>query len=397
MFRGLEGLNNAEINKRTRVQPVPNKTEAGPQTRQLKEAGASTYSDKVVTRSDVTEGRKASNWDQTNKFKPANEVSSVDNGQEDDKINTKLESTDPDTNLDGNKKPGLLKSRSFGTSSCQLRERGPKNSTKHSSGAVQASKSVEGTNNLPADEEMLLNNGTNSSSSIIASTGEDSANKRKTEGKQNQKSYRNNTQSKTKDEKSANESSEKSESDSKENTRSKKDRAEKERVALNWIKSLGKLESELNMEPEQNPSDEEVPEFCSNKTCPISEHKIPKTPKVLRQAKKIVLRKTLFENNDERWYWLKCLKAHNESLFCYYCGQIYFMEETDLEDDGKAWICCDDCNKWVSLTNLGCFIKSLISYHFYIDPSWLRHCQGKEHWASEELQRRKLPLLMSRL
>lgn len=61
MFRGLEGPNNAEINKRTRVQPVPTKAETGPQTRQLKEAGASTYSDKVVTRGDVTDGRKASN------------------------------------------------------------------------------------------------------------------------------------------------------------------------------------------------------------------------------------------------------------------------------------------------------------------------------------------------
>lgn len=256
--------------------------------------------------------------------------------------------------MEGNKKPGLLKSRSYGTSSCQLRERVPKNSTKHASGAVQASKSVEGTNNLAADEEMLLNNGTNSSSSIIASTGEDSANKRKTDGKPNQKSYRNNTQSKNKDEKSANDFSEKSESDSKEQTRSKKDKAEK--VALNWIKSLNKLESELNMEPEQIPSDEEVPEFCSNKICSVSEHKIPKTPKVLKQANKIVLRKTLFENNDERWYCLKCLKAHNESQFCYYCGQIYFMGEDSLgEDDGKAWICCDDCNKWVSFISLGCF------------------------------------------
>lgn len=348
MFRGNEGIDNVEINRRTRVQQVPPKIEMGPQTQQLREAGVSTSSDRFVMSTDFTESREDSNCEQSNKFKPANEDFPLTTGQEDDKVNTKSESPDAENVVEGNKKPGLLKSRSYGVSSCQLRERASKNSNKHACGAAPGSKSVEEVHNLPVDEEMLVNNGTNSSSSIIASTGEDSTNKRRTEARTNQKSCRNNAQSKNKDERSANDTSEKSESDSKEQTKSKKDKVEKERVALNWVKSLNKLEAELNMEPERNPSGEEVPEFCSNKTCPISEHKIPKTPKVLRQVKKIVLRKTLFENNDERWYCLKCLKAHNESLFCYYCGQIYFMEETDLEDDGKAWICCDDCNKWVS-------------------------------------------------
>lgn len=25
------------------------------------------------------------------------------------------------------------------------------------------------------------------------------------------------------------------------------------------------------------------------------------------------------------------------------------MDESELGDDGKAWICCDTCDKWVSI------------------------------------------------
>lgn len=154
--------------------------------------------------------------------------------------------------------------------------------------------------------------------------------------------------SKSKDEKSANEASEKSEGEVNSQGQNRKSSNRREEICVEWIKNLRELESELNMEPEQDLSDEEVPEFCSNKTCPISEHKITKTPKVLKQSKKVILRKALFDNDDERWYCLKCLKAHNDSLFCFHCGQIYFMDESELEDDGKAWICCDKCDKWVS-------------------------------------------------
>lgn len=103
------------------------------------------------------------------------------------------------------------------------------------------------------------------------------------------------------------------------------------------------------MAEDQIPNGEDKPEFCSNKTCPISENKILRAAKVLKKVESVVLRKALFGRNDERWYCLKCLDAHDDSLFCYYCGQIYFNDEEDLEDDGKAWICCDDCHKWIHL------------------------------------------------
>lgn len=208
---------------------------------------------------------------------------------------------------------------------------------------------------MAAEDEMLVNN---SSMTLTASTAETGANKHKPEEKANQKSSRNITQAKNKEERSGADSSEKSESDSQENSKTKRDRAEKEKTCMTWMRSLNKLESQLNMAAEKPQLEEVIPDFCSNKTCPISEHKIPKSQKVRKMAEKVILRKALFENNDERWYCLKCLKAHNASLFCFYCGQIYFVEETDLEDDGKAWICCDDCNKWVSIIS-SLFSKSL--------------------------------------
>ena len=168
------------------------------------------------------------------------------------------------------------------------------------------------------------------------------------------------TNPKNKDDKSVNGASEKSEEGARSQGKNRKNSGRREEVCVEWIKNLQELESESNMEPEQDLSDDEVPEFCSNKTCPISEHKITKTPKVLKQAKKVILRKALFDNDDERWYCLKCLKAHNDSLFCFYCGQIYFMDESDLEDDGKAWICCDKCDKWVS-----CIINTMSEHRIY--------------------------------
>jgi hypothetical protein len=71
------------------------------------------------------------------------------------------------------------------------------------------------------------------------------------------------------------------------------------------MKSLNKLESELNMEPENDRSDSSMPEYCSNRICPISEGKIQKSNRVLKQTKKLILRKACFDNTDEKWYCLK--------------------------------------------------------------------------------------------
>lgn len=71
----------------------------------------------------------------------------------------------------------------------------------------------------------------------------------------------------------------------------------------------------------------------------------------MKKLKKVKMRKVHLKNEhmtDERWYCLKCIKAHQESLYCLYCCQIYFIEEEGLEDEGKIWICCDKCDRWVS-------------------------------------------------
>lgn len=314
----------------------------------MKEAGASTNSDRVILRSDKTEPQVANSSLQTNQFKPANHGQVVATTESEAKVDKNQEGSNAESTSDTNRKPGLTKTRSYGTSSWQLRARPTKYSNKDAQEAGETSKSVEGQENPGVNEEAQHNNGTNSSLSLTASTGEDLTSKRKTETKENQKSSRNLTQSKNKDERSANESSEKSEVDVKDQSKSKRKETFKEKVCLNWIRKLNKLETHFNMEPTQKLDEEEAPDFCCNKSCPISENKIPNSPKVMKLAKKVPLRKACFGNNDERWYCLMCLKAHNDSLYCFYCGQIYFMEENDLEDDGKAWIQCDDCNKWVS-------------------------------------------------
>jgi hypothetical protein len=61
----------------------------------------------------------------------------------------------------------------------------------------------------------------------------------------------------------------------------------------------------MNIEITQPVSGESIPEFCTNKSCPISEFKIPRTLKIQKLAKKVILRKVFFQNSFERWYCLK--------------------------------------------------------------------------------------------
>jgi len=133
------------------------------------------------------------------------------------------------------------------------------------------------------------------------------------------------------------------------------------------IKSLNQMENKLNMEGDEDHSDKDIPEFCSNRIWPISMNKIQKTSRVLKQLKKVVLKKIHLENEyveDERWYCLKCLKAHNHSLYCLYCWQIYFTEDEGLEDEEKVWICWDNCDRWVSCQSLLIFEYITNSYRF---------------------------------
>lgn len=43
-----------------------------------------------------------------------------------------------------------------------------------------------------------------------------------------------------------------------------------EEICLKWIKSLNQLENKLIIESGKAPLDKEIPEFCSNRICPIS-------------------------------------------------------------------------------------------------------------------------------
>lgn len=346
-FSDVEASNNAELNKRTRTIQSQNKAENKPQTRQTREAGASTYSDDVIINNSKTSTQIIPS-EQTNKFKPAIETSAGGNIQNDDKLNTKPELSDQEGSQDIIKKAPMNKSRSFGSSSWQLRERVSKNSTKTSNLPLHTGKNDEVNDDLAADEELNLNNNSQSSLSFTGSTGEELVAKRRLDFKTNQKPSRKLNKSKNKEDKSANESSDKSDSAEQTFSRRAKICSRKEEICLGWMKSLNKLESELNMEPESGRSDMTIPEYCSNRICPISEGKIQKSNKVLKQSKKVLLRKALFGDNDENWYCLKWLKAHEDEFYWFYCGQIYFMDESELGDDGKAWICWDTCDKWVS-------------------------------------------------
>lgn len=174
-------------------------------------------------------------------------------------------------------------------------------------------------------------------SSLTESTGEDPNSKLKVE--ERQKSSRKTAQPKIKDDQSAKSASSKSEDKPKEQPKSKKmSNKKREKICLAHIKELKELESRWKGDSGKNYLDEDAPEFCSNKSCPISDSKIIKSAKILTGMKKVALRKAQFQDQDDRWYCLRCLKAHNNSLFCFYCGQIYFEDENDFEDDGKAWI-----------------------------------------------------------
>ena len=217
------------------------------------------------------------------------------------------------------------------------------NSNRDSQNINSSSKRPEKSNSYPKDGDIWTQNGTLTRSSIANSNGDDP------NLRSSYKNGRNATHSKSKEEKYDQENSENCDSESKEISKDKTNINRKEKLAISWMKSLTKLEAKSNVPLTQVSPGEEIPEFCCNKSWPISEYKIPETKKVLKLAQKINLRKTIFRDNDERWYCLKWLNAHNESLFWFYCGQIYFIEDNELEDDGKAWICWDDCSKWVSI------------------------------------------------
>lgn len=43
-----------------------------------------------------------------------------------------------------------------------------------------------------------------------------------------------------------------------------------------------------------------------------------------------------------------CADAYKNYQYCFFCKQIYLENGVNADADGKAWIECDKCKKWVS-------------------------------------------------
>lgn len=78
---------------------------------------------KITLRNNKVDDTKVSSGNNGSKFKPVNHEETLEFTNELSKINEKQETSGPNSTSDDNKKTTLQKSRSFGTSSCQLRTR----------------------------------------------------------------------------------------------------------------------------------------------------------------------------------------------------------------------------------------------------------------------------------
>lgn len=188
-FSGIEPDNKSEVHKRTRGAPAPEGPTHRPQTRQLKEAGASTHNDQVVIKSSVANEQAPSTCDQTNKFKQANETPAPKTLENEGTKEGRDVDMDADKTRESPKTTGLTKTRSYGQRSCTLRDRTMKNSTKDANRA-NGTKSAENEDDLLADEEIEDNNQSQSSPSFTGSTGDGAGGKRKSGSARNQKSSR---------------------------------------------------------------------------------------------------------------------------------------------------------------------------------------------------------------
>ena len=68
-----------------------------------------------------------------------------------------------------------------------------------------------------------------------------------------------------------------------------------------------------------------------------------------------------FGNDDKKWsrrkssegkfYWLcqPCSSAYKNNQYCDFCRQIYLDHNESAETDGKNWVECDCCEKWVHI------------------------------------------------
>lgn len=276
----------------------------------MKEADAVTHLELLAN--DEETNLQSCPYPLTNTFKQTNQSKVVENNDANMSTNDSSEKCKLDS--PGTENPcEVPKPQCARASSVQLRTRSLKSSVKEAPDANTANKIADEIRNAGVDEEMSPISDTPQDLPAIVSKVDELANKLRSDRKINQ-STRNCVNSKINDDQSCNEISESSEHDSEDKLQDKKLLKKKEKVCENWFKSIKIKEPIKNGSPSDSDR-RNVREFCQNKICPFSETKIPRTPKIMKLAKKLVLHKTQIDNKDERWYCLRCLKAHNDSLF----------------------------------------------------------------------------------
>jgi len=279
------------------AQQMSTRSDTGPQTRQLREAGASTSTGKVVLRNANTDPGTETNIDHSNNFKPVNNGTCPGNNLSQDRGTTKPDNSDPDNSHDLGNRLALGRTRSHNsTAGLPRHAKSLKNSPSHTPSASVLDRPEE-----QVDEPAVVVEAQPTSSHACDSPHTSSADG-KGAMRTGHKSCRNAVQARSREDQAASETPEKARGERKEAPKTKKAGAERERLCLQWIRAIEDARVPTNMESDQEPAEGEAPEFCSNKTCPISEHKIMSTPRVLRAAKKVTLRRAVFEGDDERWY-----------------------------------------------------------------------------------------------
>lgn len=266
-FSGRVAADDAEVHKGSQVQESQSKVEAKSLVRQLKEAGSSTNSSKVIINQVSRRASKDSPLHQTNPSNPANQT--LDDGDRDETERKTAEKAKNGDNKsqDSPKKVLLGKTRSSVECSAELGEGFLKNSTKSNSLNQQTIKSVDVSMEPSQNEELPQNKESNSSQSFTGSAGEEVAVRRN--GLQKQAS----SNSVIKSRRAESRQIKAQERKSPENATSehpnvvprvKISKAKAEEICLKWIKSLNEIETESNMENNYGGSDKNMPEFCSN-------------------------------------------------------------------------------------------------------------------------------------
>lgn len=279
---------------------MPARKEGGVQTRHYKDVGEPVRLEKLLLKGGKSIDHLVSNASQTNKFKPANHGVSTDTPRNGEVLSESVENLLEQNPGNSDKGVAISKSKSCGSSNAQTRSRGLKTLRNEAMENISRKEGSGMPDQLVAEDEMLVNNGTNSSASLTASTGEEKQNKLRSDNRQLKRI----NSSKNKDEQLLEEDSSKSDVAPKKSLKDKKtDNKDKERICVDWIKDINRQEAKSSTKHVHAHNDDDMPKYCSNQICPISENKIPKDIlKVQNLAKKIILRKVIFQGNDERWY-----------------------------------------------------------------------------------------------